>query len=61
MSVTRIRYTHDAALDEITHGRHAGRTVTSIADDLMAGSTAPTFAGMILDLVFWHGAFLSLF
>lgn len=60
LPIEQIRYTQAAASEVFTHGEHRDRTVSSVANDLIAGRIKPSHRSMVLDVVFWHSEYWSL-
>jgi len=60
MPVAEIKYSQHSAGDTFTHGKHAGRSVIDVAEDIVADRIDARSEEMTLDVVLYHGAYLSL-
>jgi hypothetical protein len=58
--VSELRMTHDAISGVFCHGPHAGKTLTTLIDDLRSGALDPSTGHLVIEGAFYHGRFFSI-
>ena len=60
LSIDRIRFTQQTRSKRFLHGPHAGKRIEWLAEQLLAGRCSLQDPSMVLNVVYFHGAYRSL-
>ena len=60
LSIDRIRFTQQTRSKRFLHGPHAGKRIEWLTEQLLAGTISLRNPSMVLNVVYFHGAYRSL-